>query len=199
MSFTFFWLLLLLMVVGIPIAFALMSAPGLSLFFDGQASMFPMLLMRMYNGMDSFPLMAIPYFILAGEVMNKGGITSTTMLSAQSFSKEALKTVKRGNISQDKFAELKQLYKSEQLSSRTLQQATLLEGSIRNTGTHACGVIITPSDISDFVPITRSKDSDFFVKQFDNSVVEDAGLLKMDFLGLKTLTIIKDTVKLIKY
>ena len=96
-------------------------------------------------------------------------------------------------------SELKQLYKSNQLSSRTLQQATLLEGSIRNTGTHACGVIITPSDISDFVPITRSKDSDFYVTQFDNSVVEDAGLLKMDFLGLKTLTIIKDTVKLIKY
>ena len=85
------------------------------------------------------------------------------------------------------------------MSSRTLQQATLLEGSIRNTGTHACGVIITPSDISDFVPITRAKDSDFYVTQFDNSVVEDAGLLKMDFLCLKTLTIIKDTVKLIKY
>ena len=75
MTFTFFWLLLILMVVGLPIAFALMISPGLSLFFDGQASMFPMLLMRMYNGMDSFPLMAIPYFILAGEVMNKGGIT----------------------------------------------------------------------------------------------------------------------------
>lgn len=75
MTFAFFWLLLILMVVGLPIAFALMIAPGLSLFFDGQASMFPMLLMRMYNGMDSFPLMAIPYFILAGEVMNKGGIT----------------------------------------------------------------------------------------------------------------------------
>ena len=75
MTFAFFWLLLILMVVGLPIAFALMIAPGLSLYFDGQASMFPMLLMRMYNGMDSFPLMAIPYFILAGEVMNKGGIT----------------------------------------------------------------------------------------------------------------------------
>ena len=49
------------------------------------------------------------------------------------------------------------------------------------------------------MPITKAKDSDFFVTQFDNSVVEDAGLLKMDFLGLKTLTIIKDTVKLIKY
>ena len=75
MSFAFFWLLLLLMIFGLPIAFALMIAPGISLFMDGQESMFPMLVMRMYNGMDSFPLMAIPYFILAGEVMNRGGIT----------------------------------------------------------------------------------------------------------------------------
>jgi|TARA_B110000967_G_C18835333_1_gene536361 tripartite ATP-independent transporter DctM subunit len=75
MSFAFFWLLLVLMIFGIPIAFALMIAPGISLFMDGQESMFPMLVMRMYNGMDSFPLMAIPYFILAGEVMNRGGIT----------------------------------------------------------------------------------------------------------------------------
>ena len=95
--------------------------------------------------------------------------------------------------------ELKKLYNSKDLSSQILKQATMLEGSLRNTGIHACGVIITPSDISEFVPITKAKDSDFYVTQFDNSVVEDAGLLKMDFLGLKTLTIIKDTVKLIKY
>ena len=95
--------------------------------------------------------------------------------------------------------ELKKLYNSSDLSAETLQQASLLEGSLRNTGIHACGVIITPSNISEFVPITRARDSDFYVTQFDNSVVEDAGLLKMDFLGLKTLTIIKDTVKLIKY
>jgi len=95
--------------------------------------------------------------------------------------------------------ELKKLYNSSDLSAETLQQASLLEGSLRNTGIHACGVIITPSNISEFVPITRARDSDLFVTQFDNSVVEDAGLLKMDFLGLKTLTIIKDTVKLIKY
>ncbi len=96
-------------------------------------------------------------------------------------------------------SELKKLFKASDLSAQTLQQASLLEGSLRNTGIHACGVIITPSNISEFVPITRAKDSDFYVTQFDNSVVEDAGLLKMDFLGLKTLTIIKDTVKLIKY
>ena len=70
---------------------------------------------------------------------------------------------------------------------------------MRNVGTHACGIIITPDDITNFVPIATAKDSDLFVTQYDNSVVESAGLLKMDFLGLKTLTLIKDTVKLIKY
>ena len=58
---------------------------------------------------------------------------------------------------------------------------------------------LTPDDITNFVPIATAKDSDLFVTQYDNSVVESAGLLKMDFLGLKTLTLIKDTVKLIKY
>lgn len=85
MSFIFFWLLLVLMIAGLPIAFALMIAPGISLFFDGQQSMFPMLLMRMYNGMDSFPLMAIPYFILAGEVMNRGGITTRLVRLSQAL------------------------------------------------------------------------------------------------------------------
>ena len=73
------------MIAGLPIAFALMIAPGISLFFDGQQSMFPMLLMRMYNGMDSFPLMAIPYFILAGEVMNRGGITTRLVRLSQAL------------------------------------------------------------------------------------------------------------------
>ncbi|MGL5111791.1 MAG: DNA polymerase III subunit alpha, partial [Flavobacterium sp.] len=85
------------------------------------------------------------------------------------------------------------------LAGETIQQAKILEGSMRNTGIHACGVIITPSDITNFVPVTTAKDSDLYVTQFDNSVAESAGLLKMDFLGLKTLTLIKDTVKLVKY
>ena len=85
------------------------------------------------------------------------------------------------------------------LGGQTLQQAQILEGNLRNTGIHACGVIITPSDITDFVPVATAKDSELYVTQFDNSVVESAGLLKMDFLGLKTLTLIKDTVKLVKY
>lgn len=81
---------------------------------------------------------------------------------------------------------------------RMIQTARKLEGTVRNTGIHACGVIITPDDITNFVPVSTAKDSDLLVSQFDNSVAEDAGLLKMDFLGLKTLTIIKDAVDIVK-
>jgi DNA polymerase-3 subunit alpha len=98
-----------------------------------------------------------------------------------------------------KVNEIKNLADEDSLAGETIQQAKVLEGSLRNTGTHACGVIITPDDITQFVPVATAKDSDLYVTQFDNSVVEDAGLLKMDFLGLKTLTLIKDTVKLVKY
>src|SRR6218665_2856666 len=99
----------------------------------------------------------------------------------------------------DKVKELIALAKEADLGGQTLQQAQILEGNLRNTGIHACGVIITPDDITKFVPVATAKDSDLYVTQFDNSVVESAGLLKMDFLGLKTLTLIKDTVKLVKY
>jgi DNA polymerase-3 subunit alpha len=98
-----------------------------------------------------------------------------------------------------KVNEIKNLADEDSISGQTIQQAKVLEGSLRNTGIHACGVIITPDDITQFVPVATAKDSDLYVTQFDNSVVEDAGLLKMDFLGLKTLTLIKDTVKLVKY
>ena len=99
----------------------------------------------------------------------------------------------------DRVKELIEIANSEDLAGETIQQAKVLEGSMRNTGIHACGVIITPDDITNFVPVTTAKDSDLYVTQFDNSVAESAGLLKMDFLGLKTLTLIKDTVKLVKY
>jgi len=80
-----------------------------------------------------------------------------------------------------------------------LASAKKMEGCIRNTGIHACGVIITPEDVSNLVPVTiAAKDADILVSQFDNSVAESAGLLKMDFLGLRTLTIIKDAIKIVK-
>lgn len=97
-----------------------------------------------------------------------------------------------------KVSELKSIAEGDGVESETVQKAAILEGSLRNTGIHACGVIITPDDITNFVPVALAKDSDMYVTQFDNSVVESAGLLKMDFLGLKTLTLIKDTVKIVK-
>lgn len=94
--------------------------------------------------------------------------------------------------------ELRTLKEEDSPIGQMIQTAQKLEGSVRNTGIHACGVIITPEDISHFVPVATAKDSDLLVSQYDNSVAEKAGLLKMDFLGLKTLTIIKDTVTIIK-
>ena len=98
----------------------------------------------------------------------------------------------------EKINELFNISEGEDLEAQTVNQARVLEGSVRNTGIHACGVIITPSDITNYVPVSVAKDSDLYVTQFDNSVVESAGLLKMDFLGLKTLTLIKDTIKIVK-
>ena len=98
----------------------------------------------------------------------------------------------------EKVNQLLNISEGDDLEAQTVNMARVLEGSLRNTGIHACGVIITPSDITDFVPVATAKDSDLYVTQFDNSVVESAGLLKMDFLGLKTLTLIKDTVKIVK-
>ncbi|WP_411029805.1 DNA polymerase III subunit alpha [Spongiimicrobium sp. 3-5] len=98
----------------------------------------------------------------------------------------------------EKVHQLLNISEGDDLEGQTLKMARVLEGSLRNTGIHACGVIITPDDITNFVPVATAKDSDLYVTQFDNSVVENAGLLKMDFLGLKTLTLIKDTVKIVK-
>ncbi len=121
--------------------------------------------------------------------------------SLSRFLKDAEADIKKVLRPEDfeKIKDLIAISKDDDLLGETIQQAQILEGNLRNTGIHACGVIITPSDITNFVPVATAKDSDLYVTQFDNSVVESAGLLKMDFLGLKTLTLIKDTVKLVKY
>lgn len=94
--------------------------------------------------------------------------------------------------------ELKKMAEETSLQADVIHQAIVLEGSMRNTGVHACGIIITPEDITNYVPVAISKSSNLWVTQFDNSVVESAGLLKMDFLGLKTLTLIKDAISLVR-
>ena len=107
----------------------------------------------------------------------------------------------KNNVNGDQISSAKELIRladEEGLSADTVRLAQKLEGSVRNIGTHACGVIITPEPLIDLIPITTSKDADLLVTQYDNSVVESAGLLKMDFLGLKNLSVIKDCIKIIK-
>jgi DNA polymerase III subunit alpha len=94
--------------------------------------------------------------------------------------------------------DLKKIKESNSDQGKVLQLAQILEGSVRNTGIHAAGVIIAPDDITNYIPVSTSKDSDLLVTQFDGKLVESAGMLKMDFLGLKTLSIIRDALFLIK-
>jgi DNA polymerase-3 subunit alpha len=84
------------------------------------------------------------------------------------------------------------------LQATILQEAAILEGSVRSTGLHAAGIIIAPSDLSDILPVATSKDTDLWITQFEGNIIEDAGVIKMDFLGLKTLTIIRDSLALIE-
>lgn len=93
--------------------------------------------------------------------------------------------------------ELTQALKDEKtpLVSQTLQFARKLEGSNRQTGVHACGVIIGPTDLVECLPLSTQKDTDLPVTQYEGKYVELVGMLKMDFLGLKTLSIIKDALK----
>lgn len=102
---------------------------------------------------------------------------------------------------EDAFREVKELRdikKSDTLQGRTLQMAETLEGSVRNTGTHAAGIIIAPDKLTKFIPIGTARDADLYVTQFDGKVIESAGMLKMDFLGLKTLSILKTAIQYVK-
>jgi DNA polymerase-3 subunit alpha len=100
--------------------------------------------------------------------------------------------------------ELKEAANSyDQTMRDTLKYAQMLEGNVRNTGVHACGVIIGQQDISDVVPVSIAEDKDtgetILVTQYEGSVIEETGLIKMDFLGLKTLSIIKEALENIKH
>lgn len=144
----------------------------------------------------------------AGRVMNLP-LVETNMLAKlipdnmsldAIFNWDEAKLAEKLNNQQDYLnaMEMRAIAKGNDTRAQVLQQAVRIEGSVRNTGIHACGVIITPDDITNFVPVALAKDSSMWCTQFDNSVAEEAGLLKMDFLGLKTLTLIKHAVKNVK-
>ncbi len=108
----------------------------------------------------------------------------------------------KGDLVNDDVANVQQLRKiladEKAIQSKVLKEAMVLEGSVRNVGIHAAGIIIAPDDLTNIIPVATSKESDLLVTQYDGRVIEDAGVIKMDFLGLKTLTIIKDALQLIK-
>jgi DNA polymerase-3 subunit alpha len=117
------------------------------------------------------------------------------------FSFTDLELADKFKLSQDDLnsaKELRKIAEGNDLLAAVLKRAKDIEGSVRNTGIHACGVIITPDDLTNFVPVATAKDSVMVCTQYDNSVAESAGLLKMDFLGLKTLTLIKYAVRFVK-
>ena len=93
---------------------------------------------------------------------------------------------------------LRDIYNGEDNRSKVLHEAERLEGSVRNTGLHAAGIIIAPDDLMTILPVCTAKDSDLLVTQIEGSVIEEAGVLKMDFLGLRTLNILKTSLELIK-
>lgn len=99
----------------------------------------------------------------------------------------------------DTVAELKDVYKTEEGARKILDFAQRLEGVARHASTHACGVLITKNPLTDHVPIQYASSSDrSIVSQYSLHPIEDLGLLKMDFLGLKNLTIIESAIKIIK-
>lgn len=138
-------------------------------------------------------------------VPEKPGINLKRLLHAPITSKEA----KDGEKSlEDKEAlqgedvenvkKLREIYKQTDLHGRVLQEAEILEGSVRNTGIHAAGIIIAPKDLTELIPVATSKESELWLTQIEGSTIEEAGVIKMDFLGLKTLSILKTALGLIK-
>jgi len=98
----------------------------------------------------------------------------------------------------DRISKLRSYLQTDSVQGNVLREALKLEGSIRGTGIHAAGIIIAPEDLTNLLPLANAKDTDLLVTQFEGNVVEKAGVLKMDFLGLKTLTILKKAQEMVK-
>lgn len=140
---------------------------------------------------------------LAKLVPDKPGISLKRMLRApieQSTSDEKSLKDKEGLQEEDliNVRQLRETLNQDNLHGEVLREAEKLEGSVRNTGIHAAGIIIAPKDLSELIPVSTVKDVNLLITQFEGNVIENAGVIKMDFLGLKTLTIIKDALALIK-
>jgi DNA polymerase-3 subunit alpha len=136
---------------------------------------------------------------LAKLVPDKPGTDLNRVIKAPLEGDKSLKEKENYNPDElELVKKLREISKGSSLEAQVLKEALILEGSVRNTGIHAAGIIIAPKDLTDIIPVATSKDTDLLITQFDGKVIEDAGVIKMDFLGLKTLTIIRDALILIK-
>jgi DNA polymerase III subunit alpha len=143
---------------------------------------------------------------LAKMVPERPGIELGRLLTAPISAKEAKDSGEKsleekealGADEMENVKKLREIYNGSDIRAQVLKEAKRLEGSVRNTGIHAAGIIIAPKDLTELIPVATAKDSDLWVTQIEGSVIEDAGVIKMDFLGLKTLSIIKTALELIQ-
>lgn len=139
---------------------------------------------------------------LAKMVPDKPGTDLGRVLQAPLTTKDGPKSLEEkeglGPEDLENVKRLREIYHGTDIRAQVLKEAERLEGSVRNTGIHAAGIIIAPKDLTELIPVATSKDSDLWLTQIEGSVIEDAGVIKMDFLGLKTLSIIKTALELIK-
>ncbi len=139
---------------------------------------------------------------LAKLVPDRPGIELKRVLHAPMTSKDGEKSLEEkdgvGPDDQENVKKLREIYAGDDIRSRVLHEAERLEGSVRNTGLHAAGIIIAPGDLMSILPVCTAKDSELLVTQIEGSVIEEAGVIKMDFLGLRTLNILKTALELIR-
>jgi DNA polymerase-3 subunit alpha len=132
-------------------------------------------------------------------VPEKPGISLDRIFHAPLDGEKSLKE-KEALVSEEieDIKKLRAIYESDTPEGKVLKEAEKLEGGVRGTGIHAAGIIIAPKDLTEIIPVATSKDTELYITQYEGKVIEDAGVIKMDFLGLKTLTIIRDALRLIK-
>ncbi len=123
--------------------------------------------------------------VMNGAMSGPGSITDK---DKENFGGDDLENIKK----------LREIRKGTDIQADVIREALILEGSVRGTGLHAAGIIIAPSDLTDILPVSTSKETNLLITQYEGKIIEDAGVIKMDFLGLKTLTILKDALVLIK-
>jgi len=137
--------------------------------------------------------------ILAKMVPERPGIVLKRLLHAPMTGDKSLTEKEALNPDElENIKKIREIFAGDDLRSKVLHEAEILEGSVRNTGLHAAGIIIAPRDLTELIPVCTAKDSPLWVTQIEGSVIEEAGVIKMDFLGLKTLNILKTALELIR-